>query len=105
MLKICSSSIIAKEADTYGFAFLEPPHGNAYLKSDFIQFNDLLFPNKPEVELYRWNDDFSNYFDEGKEYDFAKRKADYLNTYMSNFMTANKENIDIEFLTDTRYKV
>ena len=47
----------------------------------------------------------SNYFDEGKEYDFAKRKADYLNTYMSNFMTANKENIDIEFLTDTRYKV
>ena len=53
---------------TYGFAFLEPPHGNSYLKSDFIQFNDLLFPNKPEVEVYRWNDDFSNYFDEGKEF-------------------------------------
>ena len=53
---------------TYWFAFLEPPHGNAYLKKDFIEFNELLFPNKNHCEVYRWNDKFSNYFDEGKEW-------------------------------------
>ena len=53
---------------TYWFAFLEPPQGNSYLKSDFIQFNDLLFPNKSDVEVYRWNDGFSDYFDEAKEF-------------------------------------
>lgn len=47
----------------------------------------------------------SNYFDEGKEYDFAKQKADYLNAYMSNFLVSNRGNIEIKFLTDTRYKV
>lgn len=53
---------------TYWFAFLEPPHGNRYLKSDFIEFNDFLFPNKMSCEVYRWNDTFSDYFDVGKEW-------------------------------------
>lgn len=52
----------------YWYAFLEPPHGTPYLISDFIAFNDILFPNKDAVEVYRWNDDFSNYFDDGKEW-------------------------------------
>ena len=52
----------------YWFAFLEPPHGNSYLKKDFIEFNEALFPNKNHCEVYRWNDEFSNYFDEGKEW-------------------------------------
>ena len=52
----------------YWYAFLEPPHGNSYLKKDFIEFNTLLFPNKNCCEVYRWNDEFSNYFDEGKEW-------------------------------------
>lgn len=52
----------------YWFAFLEPPHGNTYLNKDFITFNDLLFPNKYHCEVYRWNDEFSNYFDAGKEW-------------------------------------
>ena len=52
---------------TYWFAFLEPPHGNAYLKKDFTEFNEALFPNKNHCEVYRWNDEFSNYFDAGKE--------------------------------------
>ena len=52
----------------YWFAFLEPPHGNSYVKKDFIAFNDLLFPNKNHCEVYSWNDEFSNYFDEGKEW-------------------------------------
>lgn len=52
----------------YWFAFLEPPHGNSYLQSDFIEFNKYLFPHKEDCEVYRWNDEFSNYFDEGKEW-------------------------------------
>lgn len=52
----------------YWFAFLEPPHGNSYLKKDFIEFNEALFPNENHCEVYRWNDEFSNYFDAGKEW-------------------------------------
>lgn len=52
----------------YWYAFLEPPYGVPYLTSDFIKFNDVLFPFKDETEVYRWNDDFSNYFDDGKEW-------------------------------------
>jgi len=52
----------------YWYAFLEPPYGVPYLTSDFIKFNDVLFPFKENTEVYRWNDDFSNYFDDGKEW-------------------------------------
>ena len=52
----------------YWFAFLEPPHSTPYLKSDFVEFNDILFPNKADTEVYRWNDEFSNYFQDGKEW-------------------------------------
>lgn len=61
-------AISKPEPMPYWFAFLEPPHGNSYLKKDFIEFNELLFPNKNNCEVYRWNDEFSNYFDEGKEW-------------------------------------
>lgn len=46
-----------------------------------------------------------NYLDEGKEYEFAKQKADYLNSYMSEFIRANKDAIKVKFLTDTRYDI
>lgn len=52
----------------YWFAFLEPPYGTHYLKTDFIAFQDILFPNRETIEVYRWNDEFSNYFDAGKEW-------------------------------------
>ena len=52
----------------YWYAFLEPPYGVPYLTSDFVKFNDVLFPFKGNTEVYRWNDDFSNYFDDGKEW-------------------------------------
>lgn len=52
----------------YWYAFLEPPYGVPYLTSDFISFNNTLFPNIEDAEVYRWNDDFSNYFDDGKEW-------------------------------------
>lgn len=47
----------------------------------------------------------ANYLDEGKEYEFAKQKADYLNHYMSEFIRANKDAIKVKFLTDTRYDI
>lgn len=47
----------------------------------------------------------ANYLDEGKEYEFAKQKADYLNNYMSEFIRANKDSIKVKFLTDTRYDI
>lgn len=67
--RLKKNRVISKpEPMPYWFAFLEPPHGNSYLKKDFIEFNELLFPNKNNCEVYRWNDEFSNYFDEGKEW-------------------------------------
>lgn len=47
----------------------------------------------------------ANYLDEGKEYDFAKKKADYLNAYMSEFIRAHKDDIKVNFLTTTRYDI
>lgn len=52
----------------YWYAFLEPPHGCSYLITDFIEFNALLFPNRDDCDAYSWNDEFSNYFDAGKEW-------------------------------------
>lgn len=52
----------------YWYAFLEPPHGTPYRISDFVAFHDMLIPSREDVDVYRWNDDFSNYFDAGKEW-------------------------------------
>jgi len=52
---------------------------------------------------YSGTDD--NYLDEGKEYDFAKKKADYLNNYMSGFIRSHKDDIKVNFLTSTRYDI
>jgi len=47
----------------------------------------------------------ANYLDEGKEYDFAKKKADYLNSYMSGFIRSHRGDIKVKFLTSTRYDI
>jgi 4-hydroxy 2-oxovalerate aldolase len=52
---------------------------------------------------YSGTDD--NYLDVGKEYEFAKKKADYLNNYMSGFIRSHKNDIKVNFLTSTRYDV
>lgn len=53
---------------TYWYAFLEPPYKNQYLTEDFIEFNNNLFKDKKNLEIYRWNDEFSDYFDAGLEW-------------------------------------
>lgn len=55
---------------TYWWAFFEPPYGVPYSKEDFHKLNHLLFPSqfRNDLEIFSWNDDFSNYFDDGKEW-------------------------------------
>lgn len=61
---------ITPEHMTYWWAFFEPPYGVPYSKEDFHKINHTLFPVqfRNDLEIYSWNDDFSNYFDEGKEW-------------------------------------
>ena len=44
-----------------------------------------------------------NYFDISKEYSFAKEKADYLNSYVKNYLKNNSVDFNIEFITKSRY--
>lgn len=44
-----------------------------------------------------------NYFDISKEYSFAKEKADYLNSYVKNYLKNNSLDFNIEFITKSRY--
>lgn len=55
---------------TYWQAFSEPPYTIPYTKNDFHKINHLLFPVqfRNALEIYSWNADFSNYFDDGKEW-------------------------------------
>lgn len=52
----------------YWFAFLDPPYSNDYTRSDFIKLNKVLFPFPDSCEVYRWKDNFSDYFETGKEW-------------------------------------
>lgn len=46
-----------------------------------------------------------NYFDVSREYSFVKAKADYMNNYVSNFLTKNAHVIKVHFVTASKYKV
>lgn len=53
----------------YWYLFLDPPHSTKYTINDFIKTNDLLFPKgKDNLEIYDWNVEWSNYFDDGLEW-------------------------------------
>lgn len=55
---------------SYWLAFSEPPYSVPYKIEDFRKLNHMLFPIqfREKLEIYRWNDDFSNYFDDGKDW-------------------------------------
>lgn len=61
---------ITPEHMTYWRAFYDPPYGVPYSKEDFRRINHILFPvqYRNDLEIFSWNDDFSNYFDDGKEW-------------------------------------
>lgn len=53
----------------YWYLFLNPPHTTKYNIEDFIKINNLLFPKgKDSLEIYDWNVEWSNYFDDGLEW-------------------------------------
>ncbi len=53
----------------YWYAFLKTPHRSGYGKDDLLKINNALFPNGAEpLEVYEWNTDWSNYFDDGHEW-------------------------------------
>lgn len=53
----------------YRGAFLYPPHENACTGKDFVRVNAALFPNGTDgLEAYRWTTDWSEYFDDGREW-------------------------------------
>ena len=53
----------------YRKAFLKPPHTNNYGDTDFDKINKALFPNGTDgLEIYEWTTDWSEYFDEGREW-------------------------------------
>ena len=53
----------------YKNAFLNPPHKNSYNTADFEKINAVLFPNGRDcLEVFKWETDWSDYFDDGKEW-------------------------------------
>lgn len=54
----------------YWLAFSKPPYDVPYTKEDFRKLNHALFPIafRKDLEIYSWNNEFSNYFDDGKEW-------------------------------------
>ena len=67
----------------------------------------LLRMKVPEVSLAGfdgYSKRTSNYFDESREYSFARSKADYLNQYVKDFLARIKDKLTVEFITKTRYE-
>ncbi|MBE6578039.1 MAG: 3-hydroxy-3-methylglutaryl-CoA lyase [Ruminococcaceae bacterium] len=46
----------------------------------------------------------SNYYKSDMEYDFVKKKADYLNSYVTDFLKNNKDKLKVSFLTKSHYE-
>jgi len=58
-----------RRGENYRGAFLYPPHGGAYSDQDFDRVNAVLFPHGTDrLEVYEWTTDWSEYFDEGREW-------------------------------------
>ncbi|MDO4268672.1 MAG: aldolase catalytic domain-containing protein [Eubacteriales bacterium] len=50
-----------------------------------------------------YSSEASNYFNMSMEYDFVKKKADYLNDYTIRFLREISGKLSVRFLTDSRY--
>ncbi len=63
------SSECQKGKLNYRRAFLNPPHQNSYTGKDFERFNAAIFPNGTDkLEVYEWDTNWSDYFDDGHEW-------------------------------------
>ena len=60
---------IGKNLMNYRRAFLDPPFPNGYTDTDFDRVNAALFPAGTDgLEVFEWTTDWSEYFDEGREW-------------------------------------
>jgi len=60
---------VGKSAMNYRKAFLDPPYPNGYTDADFDRVNAALFPAGTDgLEVFEWTTDWSEYFDEGREW-------------------------------------
>ena len=71
--RISANELFAPVAEgeklNYRKAFLCPPYPCDYTDADFEIINALLFPSgKDGLEVYEWTTDWSEYFDEGREW-------------------------------------
>ncbi|MBO5416549.1 MAG: aldolase catalytic domain-containing protein [Clostridia bacterium] len=46
----------------------------------------------------------ANYYNRAMEYDFVKKKADYINKYTRDFLDSIKDRIEVEFVTKSHYE-
>ena len=68
-----AAALFAPEAGNgmmnYRKAFLRTPHGIVYTDKDFDRVNAALFPNGTDaLAVYQWTTDWSEYFDDGREW-------------------------------------
>lgn len=71
--KITVEELFSKEMQgkklNYRRAFMRPPHFTGFTGKDFDRANAALFPNGTEgLEVYEWTTDWSDYFDDGREW-------------------------------------
>ena len=66
--KTASRTVVTTEGGEYAYAFLEPPYANKFVLKDWMHLNALLFSSPDNLEVYRWTDNWSNYFEDGKEW-------------------------------------
>ena len=45
-----------------------------------------------------------NYFDTRREYSFVKAQASYLNRYVQDVLSSMQDELDVEFVTQSRYQ-
>ena len=54
-----------------GLLFLNAPQGAAGTEEEFNQLNDRLFPDKDHLHIYLWNNEFTNYYNNGRYWNGA----------------------------------
>ncbi|ELB59715.1 hypothetical protein OKS_04019, partial [Enterococcus faecium EnGen0047] len=59
------------EDSIYRTSFLEATQGAEGTEEEFNQLNDRLFPDKDHLHIYLWNNEFTNYYNEGRYWDGA----------------------------------
>lgn len=107
---IATSNVTAVKDQAFdyvlNFSMLMDPTTEIIDNSLVMLLKELLLLGISEVSLAGfdgYSDADSNYYNMLMEYDFAKNKANYLNTYVSGFITNNAERLKVNFITATKY--